>query len=132
MPSAEPALGDGEYLVDGCRYEFGEIVHGPRLRLERFGAGRTIGGLRYRLAPAGEKVLGELKIDVEAARASRRHFARLCIDFTERRPHLAGALGAAVCGRLMELRWLVRRVPGERALRLTDAGRTGLAETFGI
>jgi DNA-binding transcriptional ArsR family regulator len=87
------------------------------------------GGDGYLLAPAGGELLDRLGVVVEPG---RRHFARPCLDFTERRPHLAGALGAALCGRLMDLRWLVRRVPGERALRLTDEGRTGLAETFGI
>jgi DNA-binding transcriptional ArsR family regulator len=87
------------------------------------------GGDGYVLTPAGEKLLGELDVAVEP---TRRSFARPCIDFTERRPHLAGALGAAVCGRLMELRWLVRRAPGERALRVTESGRAGLAEWLGI
>jgi len=90
------------------------------------------GGDGYLLTPDGEALLDGLGVPVVAARESRRQFARPCLDFTERRPHLAGALGAAVCTRLMELRWLVRPAPGGRALRLTDAGRTGLADALGV
>jgi hypothetical protein len=50
---------------------------------------------------------------------------------TEQAHHLAGALGAALTGRLFELNWL-RRIPVNRAVRLTDTGRTGLADTFGM
>jgi hypothetical protein len=95
-------------------------------------AALVAGGDGYLLTPAGAALLGDLGVPVDAARHSRRHFARPCLDFTERRPHLAGALGAAVCARFMELRWLVRPASGGRALRLTDAGRTGLVEALGI
>ena len=90
------------------------------------------GGDGYLLTAHGEALLGDLGVPVGAARESRRRFARPCLDFTERRPHLAGALGAAVCDRLLELRWLVPPASGGRVLRLTDAGRHGLAESLGI
>jgi hypothetical protein len=70
-------------------------------------------------------------VDVAAARAARRSFARLCLDWTERRPHLAGALGEALLARLLERRWLERR-PAERMLDLTPAGRRGLAKELGL
>ncbi|OLB74273.1 MAG: transcriptional regulator [Actinobacteria bacterium 13_2_20CM_2_71_6] len=95
-------------------------------------AALVAGGDGYLLTPAGEELLDGLGVPVAAARASRRHFARLCLDNTERRPHLAGALGAALCGRLLELDWLVRRTAGRRALRLTDAGRAGLADALDV
>jgi len=95
-------------------------------------AALVAGGDGYLLTPDGEALLGGLGVAVADARESRRRFARPCLDFTERRPHLAGALGAAVCGRLMDLRWLVRPAGSGRALRLTDAGRRGLAESLGV
>ena len=95
-------------------------------------AALVAGGDGYLLTSDGEALLGGLGVPVAAARQSRRHFARPCLDFTERRPHLAGALGAAVCGRLMDLRWLVRPAGGGRALKLTDAGRRGLADSLGV
>jgi len=56
---------------------------------------------------------------------SRRPLARLCVDWTERRPHLAGAVGAALCGHAMASGWITRIGTG-RAVALTDAGRDAL------
>jgi DNA-binding transcriptional ArsR family regulator len=85
----------------------------------------------YQLTGAGRSCLENLGVDVAGAEAGRRAFARQCLDWTERRPHLAGALGAAITGRLFDLRWLERR-PGTRAVRLTPAGDRGLREEFGL
>jgi hypothetical protein len=63
--------------------------------------------------------------------ASRRTYARPCLDWSERRPHLAGALGAAVADTLLEREW-VTRVPKTRALRVTEAGRDGLRDALGV
>lgn len=84
------------------------------------------------LTRLGESRLRELGVDTELARRRRRTFARTCLDFTERREHLAGALGAAVCSRLLELDWLRRRVAGHRGLRVTKRGSSELAERFGV
>ena len=86
----------------------------------------------YDLTAAGELYLVGIGVDVAAARARRRSFARPCLDVTERRPHLAGALGAAICARLLDAGWLVHRAAGQRGLRVTDAGRDRLAGEFGV
>lgn len=85
----------------------------------------------YRLTRAGRARLLELGVDVAGAEARRRAFARQCLDWTERKPHLAGALGAAVADRLFELRWVERR-EGTRAVRLTPRGERRLPEEFGL
>jgi DNA-binding transcriptional ArsR family regulator len=72
----------------------------------------------------------ELGVDVEALEAGRRPLVRACVDWTERRPHVAGALGAALLGSMLERRWLVRRDDG-RALRVTPAGREAFAALSG-
>jgi DNA-binding transcriptional ArsR family regulator len=81
----------------------------------------------YVLTPAGETLFSGLGVDVENARAARRVFARACLDWSERRHHLAGALGAVFLDRLFELRW-IERMDSSRAVRLTDPGRSGLRE----
>jgi DNA-binding transcriptional ArsR family regulator len=76
----------------------------------------------YQLTGAGQQRMRELGIDVNQLRQQRRVFARPCLDWTERRPHLAGALGAAIADRLLELDW-IRRTPHTRALKVTETGR---------
>jgi DNA-binding transcriptional ArsR family regulator len=61
----------------------------------------------------------------------RRVFCRPCLDWSERRPHLAGRVGAALACRCFELGW-VQRQRDTRAVKITTAGRQGLRETFGI
>lgn len=65
-------------------------------------------------------------IDVSGLATGRRPLARRCLDWTERRPHVAGALGAALLERVLVRRW-VARVEGKRALRITARGRDALA-----
>ena len=79
-------------------------------------------------APAA---FGDLGIDVAAPRRGRRLVGRACLDWSERRYHLAGPLGAAFASRLLELRW-IERTPETRALRVTNAGRRALNTRFGI
>jgi DNA-binding transcriptional ArsR family regulator len=83
------------------------------------------------LTASGEAFLREFGIDVEMARHSRRIFCRPCIDWSERRPHLAGAVGAALAQRLFALRWIARVRDG-RTLVVTPAGRRNLEQTFGV
>src|SRR5262249_17310176 len=74
----------------------------------------------YEVTRDGERwFTGTLQIDVAELARGSRPLARRCVDWTERRPHLAGALGASVLGRFLEQRWIAR-VRGSRAVRLTD------------
>jgi DNA-binding transcriptional ArsR family regulator len=84
----------------------------------------------YTLSEAGVGGLVGWGVDVAAARGSRRGFARACLDWTERREHLAGSLAAAIATVLIEGRdpWFVRRSDHHRALLVTDTGRSCLAE----
>lgn len=72
-----------------------------------------------------------LGIDVARLDRGRRPLTRSCLDWSERRPHLAGALGAALLDTLLADGWLVRR-PRSRALTLTPDGRRGLADRLGV
>ncbi|MFG3698219.1 ArsR/SmtB family transcription factor [Micromonospora sp. NPDC047620] len=82
------------------------------------------------LTPAGLGWLDELGVPVAPLRVARRPLMRDCLDWTERRPHLAGALGAALCDRFFEVGWLTRG--GGRAVRLTPAGGPALAAALGL
>ncbi|GGU86907.1 hypothetical protein GCM10010211_61220 [Streptomyces albospinus] len=63
--------------------------------------------------------------------ASRRPLVRSCLDWTERRPHLGGAVGAAICSRALDAGWVTRIGTG-RALALTEPGRQEFHERFRV
>ena len=79
----------------------------------------------------GEKFLADFGVRLEEVKRGRRAFCRPCIDWSERRPHLAGALGAALAGRCLELGW-VTRIRDSRALKVSAEGESGFRELFGI
>ncbi len=85
----------------------------------------------YRLTGRGAEFFTSLDVDLEALRGTRRHFARQCLDWSERRPHLAGALGSALRSVFLHRSWVARK-PGGRVLRVTPAGREWLSATLSI
>lgn len=94
-------------------------------------AGSRAGDNGLDINPRGTKALEAIGIDVEAARAQRRRFAFACLDWSERRPHVGGALGAAILGAALKRRWVVQELDS-RALRLTGSGRREMSARFGI
>ncbi len=104
----EALVGDGALVLDGRAYE----VTGRGVR--RFAD------------------LGVLVEEVEeTARRTRRPLTRACLDWSERRYHLAGALGAALVDRLLAAGWM-ERTRASRALRVTGAGRRALHRELGV
>jgi len=80
---------------------------------------------------AGIRFFTEFGIELPKLRSARRHFCRLCLDWTERRPHIAGAAGAAITKRYFDLGWL-ERMKRSHAVIVTPSGRRGFREIFGI
>jgi DNA-binding transcriptional ArsR family regulator len=85
----------------------------------------------YRVTRKGEALFASLGIDVATVARARRAFAPRCLDWSEREPHLAGALGAALATRCFDLGWVVRR-RDTRAIRITPAGEREFRNRFGI
>jgi DNA-binding transcriptional ArsR family regulator len=83
------------------------------------------------LTTRGVTWLADLGIAVPAPGAGRRPMLRSCLDWTERRPHLAGAAGAALCQHAFTAGWITR-VGTSRAVKVTDTGRAALARHLGI
>jgi DNA-binding transcriptional ArsR family regulator len=79
----------------------------------------------FSLGPHAGDWFGRLGLDVRALSRGRRPLVRVCIDRTERREHLGGALGAALCTAVLDAGWAVRR-PSSRALRVTPRGEAEL------
>lgn len=85
----------------------------------------------YAVTPSGARRLESLGIRPDDLRRTRRAFAPACLDGTERRYHVAGALGAALLSRLLELGWL-RRGAVPRTVHLTPEGRCALSRQLGL
>jgi len=86
---------------------------------------------RFEVTGAGAKELSSFGLNLLQLRRSRRQFAGACIDWTQRRRHLNGALAAAITSRMFELGW-IERGQRRRSVRVTPVGFEGLASTFGV
>jgi DNA-binding transcriptional ArsR family regulator len=80
---------------------------------------------------SGAEFFGELGVDIGSLRAARRTFCRPCLDWSERRFHIGGAVGAALADHFLARGWIERH-RDSRAVTLTDPGRSALADHFGI
>lgn len=88
-------------------------------------------GDAFQVTRTGDAWLRDFGIPMDALRAGRRPLTRACLDWSERRPHLAGSLGAALAERFFERGWLTR-LRGTRAVRLTERGRAALRGEWGM
>ncbi len=107
----------------------GTVGVGLRDRLEALGWLSTAGG--DELTAAGERSLEKMGVDVASARGQRRRFAYPCLDWSERRHHVGGALGAALLRLALKRRWIVPDLDS-RALEVTSFGRRELGARFGL
>lgn len=104
-------------------------VLGTELMQALLDGGLLANGDGYRLTDRGARELEEFGIDLAALRATRRPLIRHCVDWSERRHHLAGALGAALGERMLARGW-IRRAQRSRAVHITEDGYRGLRERF--
>jgi len=129
VPTAPHGLRAARTCYDHIAGSLGVSLHDRFLRL---------GWLRkvtvadaYELTPGGENAFAALDLDLKSAKASRRRFAFPCVDWSERRPHLGGALPAAFLGFALRRKWLLQDCDS-RALTVTRAGRRELLSRFGM
>jgi len=85
----------------------------------------------FQITKPGYEFLMRMGINAADLKAQRRSTARMCMDWSEGQPHVAGALGAALLDLFNERRWIAR-IPETRAVRVTPAGRIGIRDHFGI
>ncbi|EGH00977.1 MULTISPECIES: ArsR/SmtB family transcription factor [Pseudomonas syringae group genomosp. 2] len=88
-------------------------------------------GKDYVISERGVESLNALGIDVDAVRQQRRRLAYACLDWSERAPHIGGALGAALLELMLARGWVSRHLDS-RALKLTAKGVGGMAKVFGV
>jgi DNA-binding transcriptional ArsR family regulator len=106
----------------------GEVAAELFDRLQAMGAFED-DGKRLRLTAAGHAAFAAFGVDVAALQHGRRPLCRACLDWSERRPHLAGSAGAALLARFDTLNW-VRRMEGSRVVIVTQTGETRLRNLF--
>jgi DNA-binding transcriptional ArsR family regulator len=88
-------------------------------------------GQAYDLTPRGTQACAALGIDVGATRELHRRFAFACVDWSERRPHIGGAFGAALLKIALKQKWVLQDLVS-RALTVTRAGRREMHKRFGL
>ncbi len=83
------------------------------------------------LTEQGSRFLADLGIDLDSSSRSRRMFCRPCLDWSERRPHLAGRIGALIADLAFDRDW-VRRRPRGRSVEITENGIAAFRDLFGV
>lgn len=130
VPTTPDRLRDARTCYDHLAGSLGVRLH-DRLFENGWLAADEEDGSAYLLTGSGAEKLAALGLDVPAMQKARRRFACACLDWSERRPHLGGALGAGLL-RLMRDQGWVEQDLDSRALRLTAKGRRQLGSRFGI
>jgi len=85
----------------------------------------------YVVTRRGRSWLSDFGVDIESVAMSKRKFATQCLDWSERRPHVGGALGASLADRMLNAGWFTRRRTN-RSLIVTESGWSALNARFGI
>jgi len=131
VPSTPSRLRAARTCYDHLAGTVGVSLHDRFKALGWLSESSTGGDNAYDLTPQGEKALAAVGIDVEATRMLRRRFAFACLDWSERRCHVGGALGAALLKLVLKRRWVVQDLDS-RALALTALGRREMRTRFGL
>jgi DNA-binding transcriptional ArsR family regulator len=130
VPNTPPRLRTARTCYDHIAGRIAVALHDRLKQLAWLTAG-TGGSDSYDVTATGAQALTELGIDVEATRALRRRFAYACVDWSERRPHLGGALGAAILKLALQRKWISQDLDS-RALRVTRTGWRDMEQRFGL
>lgn len=138
LPVTAGKPGEGKKAMDGIKYcrtcydhlagSIGVMITEELLqkKLIRMGEDNL-----FKLTTPGKSFFHDLRIDTDALQKKRRLFARPCLDWTERKYHLAGSLGAALLDKMLEEDW-IRRVKHSREMLITANGRKAFSHTFNI
>jgi DNA-binding transcriptional ArsR family regulator len=130
VPDTPGPLRAARTCYDHIAGSLGVALH-DRIRTMGWLAGDSSDANAYELTARGAAGLQGLGVDVDAARALRRRFAFACVDWSERRPHLGGAVGAALLKVALKRRWVTQELDS-RILSVTMLGRREVLTRFGL
>jgi len=129
VPSTPIRLRAARTCYDHIAGQLGVSLH-DRLRQLRWLSGLPASDA-YEVTNRGAEELEAIGVDVGAARGLRRRFAYACLDWSERRPHVGGALGAAILELATRRKWVISDLDS-RILNITPPGRRELKSRFGV
>jgi DNA-binding transcriptional ArsR family regulator len=131
VPNTPNRLRAARTCYDHIAGTLGVSLHDRFKALGWMSAGSKRSDNGYDLTPAGVKAFEVLGVDIEAARTLRRRFAYACVDWSERRPHVGGAVGAALLKVALKRKWVLPDLDS-RALGVTSLGRREMLTRFGL
>ena len=131
VPNTPSRLRAARTCYDHMAGTVGVSLHDRFKALGWLSASAKGGDNAYDLTLDGAKAFAALGIDLEATRTLRRRFASACLDWSERRPHVGGALGAALLKVALKRKWVVQDLDS-RALGVTSFGRREMLARFGL
>jgi DNA-binding transcriptional ArsR family regulator len=130
LPNTPSELRTARTCYDHLAGAIGVALHDRFHALDWLASSPNRGDKNYRVTPQGEKSFAALGLDLAAARALRRRFAPPCLDWSERRPHIGGALGAALLNLAFRRKWVVQQLDS-RTLHITRQGHREMQARFG-
>lgn len=128
-PTAPNRLRAARTCYDHMAGTLGVLLHDRLQELGWLSSGPA--GESYDVTPRGAQEMGELGVNVEAARMLRRRFAFGCLDWSERRLHMGGAVGAALLELALRKKWVMQELDS-RALAVTSLGRREMLRRLGL
>lgn len=131
VPNTPSRLRAARTCYDHMAGTVGVLLHDRFKALGWLSDSSTDGDNAYELTRDGEKGFESLGIDLEATRTLRRRFAYACLDWSERRPHVGGALAAGLLEVALKRKWLTQDLDS-RILGVTNLGRREMLTRFGL
>ena len=131
VPNTPNQLRSARTCYDHIAGALGVSLHDRFNALSYLSTGRNGSEISYELTPGGLAVFESLGVDVVGSRKARRQFAFGCLDWSERRYHIAGALGAAILTFALKRNWIVQEIDS-RALQVTRHGEREMFRRFGV
>ncbi len=131
VPSTPSPLRAARTCYDHMAGTLGVSLHDCFKARGWLSAGSRRSDTAYDLTLNGTKALAALGLQIEATRKLRRRFAYACLDWSERRPHIGGALGAALLNFALKRKWVTQDLDS-RVLDITRYGRREMQARFGI
>jgi DNA-binding transcriptional ArsR family regulator len=131
LPNTPVRLREARTCYDHMAGRVAVLLHNRFKTMRWLLADSSIHHNGYDLTPSGAKALEALGIDLPAIRTLRRRFAYACLDWSERQPHIGGALGAALLKTALKRKWVIEDLDS-RILSVTSRGRREMLTRFGV